>query len=207
MILRAKSGKHVHELPPVVTTDMKKPRAERRDWRQRAVEPFELSFFRAQAKALSSTTGTEQWWDWLRRDGHAHALRDGIAGLLSAAPPASRASCCALLAAWLGPGDFDLLRDELKSFDAPITELQIRQPVASARHPVPPPATSAERSAHPPSRPPASRRLLYPSPAPAALSLPLARTPPTAHLPYRPPRRNGNSRPCHCGHGDDPTDN
>ena len=71
LLANAASGFRDSRLPEVVHRSMRLPPAERADLRQRIGEPFELSFYRAQCKALRlpGASGLLAWWSWLGNDG------------------------------------------------------------------------------------------------------------------------------------------
>lgn len=136
---RAARGEHVPNLPRVVHRNMQLPKEERADFRQRLVEPFEVSYFRSRCAALKHRPGGTPWWEWLAGDGIARALFDAMAGgdELAAAPAKLRSCCMALLDTWLLQGaldEFSALRAELAALEeaaggraVTLTELHARE--------------------------------------------------------------------------------
>jgi len=121
-LARAARGESVAHLPAVVHRNMRRPEKERVDFRQRVVEPFELSYFRAKCAALKRTTGEVPWWRWLAGDGIARALFDSVAGLLTGATDEARSLCTELLDTWLLQGS----SDEFSAFRRELAELEER---------------------------------------------------------------------------------
>ena len=117
-VRRAAAGDTSVALPPVVHRSMQLlPPAERPDFRQRGIVPFERSYFQAQRAALDRKVSEMTWWEWLQAEGRPRGLFDGfVNNFLTDAPQPLLNNCRDVLDTWLLQGESDAfatLRREL----------------------------------------------------------------------------------------------